>query len=99
MAKHCIKKGEEILDCYGQHHLSHSKADREKIISSAFMFSCHCQGCSDNWPLWSDIEVKLSPREMAQLGTSLSKYQVSSLSYVQFPLEIIILDKFPGAEV
>ena len=43
MAKHSIKKGEEILDCYGQHHLSHSKADREKIINSAFMFSCHCK--------------------------------------------------------
>ena len=43
MAKHAIKKGEEILDCYGQHHLSHSKADREKIINSAFMFSCHCK--------------------------------------------------------
>ena len=43
MAKHSIKKGEEILDCYGQHHLSHSKADREKIIQNAFMFSCQCQ--------------------------------------------------------
>ena len=43
MAKHSIKKGEEILDYYGQHHLSHSKADREKIIQNAFMFSCQCQ--------------------------------------------------------
>ena len=53
MAKHCIKKGEEILDCYGQHHLSHSKADREKIIQNAFMFSCQCQ-------------VRLEVREMAR---------------------------------
>ena len=38
------------------------------------------QGCSENWPLWSEIEVRLTPGEMAQLGTSLSKYQVNSLS-------------------
>ena len=82
MAKHAIKRGEEILDCYGPHHLSHGKADRQKTISSAFMFQCQCQGCDHQWPLWSEIEARLSPGEMAQLGTSLSKYQVNILEFI-----------------
>ena len=42
VAKHAIKAGEEVYDCYGQHHLSSSRQDRQKIISTAFMFDCKC---------------------------------------------------------
>ena len=42
VAKHAIRAGEEVYDCYGQHHLSSSRQDRQKIISTAFMFDCKC---------------------------------------------------------
>ena len=94
MAKNCIKKGEEVFDCYGQHHLSNSKTDRQKIITSAFMFQCKCKvrlkimilyvpmlksmlkACVDNWPMWNEVEARLTPAETSKLGTNLSKYQV-----------------------
>jgi len=75
VAKNCIKKGEEIFDCYGQHHLSNSKVDRKKLISSAFIFDCKCKACLESYPMWSEIESRLTPGEMSKLGTSLSKYQ------------------------
>ena len=59
MAKHAIKKGEEIFDCYGQHHLSHGKVDRQKIISAAFMFDCQCK-VSDREGLCRDYYPSLS---------------------------------------
>ena len=40
---------------------------------------CHpsnCQACEENWPPLHQLEGKLSPADMAKLGTLLSKYQV-----------------------
>lgn len=88
-----------MFDCYGPHHLSNAKADRQKLITNAFVFECKCpvgvtcnmprvtcnvshihnlpyQACRDNWPMWNQVESRLSPGEMSKLGTSLSKYQV-----------------------
>ena len=42
IAKHAIKEGEEVFDCYGPHHLSNAKADRQKLITNAFVFECKC---------------------------------------------------------
>lgn len=75
IAKHMIKKGEEVTDCYGMHHLNNSKAERTPLIQNGFLFKCKCKACVENWPPLHQLETRLSQGEMAKLGTLLSKYQ------------------------
>jgi len=75
VAKHTIMPGEEVTDCYGLHHLSTLKEERVPAIQKGFFFTCKCQACEENWPPLHQLEGKLSPADMAKLGTLLSKYQ------------------------
>jgi len=75
VAKHMIKKGQEVTDCYGMHHLSNTREERTKIIESGFLFSCKCKACMENWTVLPKLESRLSQAEMGKLGTLLSKYQ------------------------
>lgn len=75
VAKHVIKKGEEVTDCYGMHHLSNTKTERAPVIEKGFLFSCKCKACTENWTTLPQLESRLSQAEMGKLGTLLSKYQ------------------------
>jgi len=75
VAKHVIKKGQEVTDCYGMHHLSNTKAERVPLIESGFLFNCKCKACMENWTTLPQLESRLSQAEMGKLGTLLSKYQ------------------------
>jgi len=75
VAKHAIKKGQEVTDCYGMHHLSNTKAERTPVIENGFLFSCKCKACLENWTILPELESRLSQAEMGKLGTLLSKYQ------------------------
>ena len=35
------------------------------------------KACAENWPMWNEVEARLTPAETSKLGTNLSKYQVS----------------------
>ena len=76
VAKHTILPGEEVTDCYGLHHLASTRDERAPAIKSGFLFTCRCPACDENWPPLHQLEGRLSPGEMAALGTLLSKYQV-----------------------
>jgi len=75
VAKHLIKAGEEVTDCYGMHHLTNQRDERLPILKKGFLFQCKCQACQDNWQPLHQLESRLSPGEMGKLGTLLSKYQ------------------------
>ena len=81
LAKHSIKKGQEVTDCYGQHHLSAGRAARAEILTKAFMFSCNCPACRQDWPSLERLEARLSQADLGKLGNNLSKYQVSQLYF------------------
>lgn len=51
----------------------HTVAFKEGHLSHSF---AHDQACEENWPPLHQLEGKLSPADMAKLGTLLSKYQV-----------------------
>jgi len=77
VAKHLIKAGEEVSDCYGMHHLGTGIEERKQTIERGFLFNCKCQACVDNWPLLHELEMRLTPAEMGKLGNLLSKYQTN----------------------
>ncbi|XP_063708861.1 SET and MYND domain-containing protein 4-like [Culicoides brevitarsis] len=45
-----IKAGEQIFDCYGPHHQSHIKYERNQKLSR-FFFTCNCEACAKDYPL------------------------------------------------
>ncbi|XP_024936380.1 SET and MYND domain-containing protein 4 isoform X2 [Cephus cinctus] len=46
-----IRKGSEILDCYGPHFLSDDRDKRRKHLLEKYYFHCACEACTDNWQL------------------------------------------------
>lgn len=45
-----IKKGDEILDNYGPHFLSHNLEERQKLLETQYFFRCNCEACCEKWP-------------------------------------------------
>ncbi|XP_048511926.1 SET and MYND domain-containing protein 4-like isoform X2 [Athalia rosae] len=43
-----IRKGTEILDCYGPHFLSDSKSERKAYLRKKYNFDCACEACDKN---------------------------------------------------
>lgn len=50
-----VRKGEEILDCYGPHFLRDLKLERQDYLIKKYNFLCACEACEKN------LEPPLSP--------------------------------------
>ncbi|XP_023328860.1 SET and MYND domain-containing protein 4, partial [Eurytemora carolleeae] len=75
IAKHEINPGDEVTDCYGIHHLSMPRDERQLKLSRSFKFTCTCKACSEDWPLFPTLDSNLTQSEMGRLGNHLSLYQ------------------------
>ncbi|CAH1790753.1 unnamed protein product [Owenia fusiformis] len=54
-----VPKGEEISDNYGAVYAVHNKAERHEKLQPQYFFSCECEACIFDWPLYFDIENKV----------------------------------------
>lgn len=54
----CIKKGEELFDNYGHHFALQVLKDRRKFLNEQYFFSCQCEACFANWPLYDLLPDK-----------------------------------------
>ncbi|XP_049772881.1 uncharacterized protein LOC126160714 [Schistocerca cancellata] len=50
-----IKKGEQVFDNYGYHYATHSLEERQLHLSSQYFFTCMCEPCTGNWPLYVSL--------------------------------------------
>jgi len=84
VAKRNIKKGEEVSDNYGIHHISMPQEDRRETLHQGFAFTCACQACEQDFPrfkslrtfLPEDIETKFETnRDEVQELFRKGKYQ------------------------
>jgi len=60
-----IRKGEELLDCYGYHFMVTEKITRQYSLERQYFFTCSCKACIENWPmleqLTDEIRLKCCP--------------------------------------
>lgn len=56
-----IPKGHEISDNYGTLCALTVKAERHQKLKSQYHFTCHCDACEKEFPLYSDIASTASP--------------------------------------
>lgn len=75
IAKEVIKAGEEVSDCYGIHHLSIPRKERQEKLTKGFKFKCCCKACTENWPMFPELESSLTQEQLGRLGNNLSMYQ------------------------
>ncbi|XP_046987699.1 SET and MYND domain-containing protein 4-like [Schistocerca americana] len=50
-----IKKGEQVFDNYGYHYATHSLEERQLHLRSQYFFTCMCEPCTGNWPLYVSL--------------------------------------------
>ncbi|XP_021928622.1 SET and MYND domain-containing protein 4-like isoform X2 [Zootermopsis nevadensis] len=55
-----IRKGDEILDNYGPHFLSHDLEERQKYLETQYFFRCICEACSEKWPTADRLHEKVT---------------------------------------
>jgi hypothetical protein len=53
-----IRRGEEINIDYGFDFYANTKEIRQKRSSGQYHFSCQCQACDCNWPIYNDMVTK-----------------------------------------
>ena len=58
-----IRRGEEIVDCYGLPWYSKTRDFRQEITSKFYKFSCVCRACSEHWST-SDMLATLTLQEV-----------------------------------
>ncbi|KAG8590184.1 hypothetical protein GDO81_006671 [Engystomops pustulosus] len=47
-ANRAIRKGEEVLHCYGPHKLRMNFAKRQKLLKDQYFFTCECEACTQD---------------------------------------------------
>lgn len=75
ITKSFIKAGEEVTDCYGIHHMSIPKAERQETLRRGYAFDCQCVACKHDYPLLANLPNQLTPQVALKLGNTLGKYQ------------------------
>ena len=53
-----IRRGEEVNIDYGFDFYANTKEMRQKRSSTQYHFTCQCQACHNNWPIYNDIATK-----------------------------------------
>ncbi|XP_057322013.1 SET and MYND domain-containing protein 4-like [Microplitis mediator] len=92
-----IKKGQQIFDNYGQHYAITSKAKRQQKLLQQYHFTCSCQACAENWPLYGNYksyqDQDLSKTVKKDISRALKKldqyYTLASRGDVEDKPEII----------
>ncbi|XP_035731524.1 SET and MYND domain-containing protein 4-like [Vespa mandarinia] len=54
-AAYPIKKGDQILDNYGQHYAIMVKQRRQEKLLQQYYFKCDCIPCKKDWPLYCSL--------------------------------------------
>ncbi|EZA61542.1 SET and MYND domain-containing protein [Ooceraea biroi] len=55
-AMYPIRKGEQLLDNYGQHYAILSRAERQQKLLKQYYFTCDCTPCQENWPFHHELQ-------------------------------------------
>lgn len=50
-----IRRGQELLDNYGQHYALTPRMQRQHALSRQYYFNCTCQACVEDTPLYGDL--------------------------------------------
>lgn len=50
-----IKQGESINENYGPIYSQNQIADRKKTLNEIYWFDCQCVPCTENWPLYDEM--------------------------------------------
>ncbi|VDO00566.1 unnamed protein product [Rodentolepis nana] len=52
-----LPAGTEILDCYTDCFSIASKEERQKELTSHYLFQCACKACTEDWPGFLDVRM------------------------------------------
>jgi SET and MYND domain-containing protein 4 len=50
-----IYAGQQLFDNYGYHHCLETLRQRQMGLKSQYMFTCSCEACTENYPLFSNL--------------------------------------------
>lgn len=79
-----IRKGEELLDNYGYHYAVMPKEERQRKLHNQYYFHCACFACSQNWPVYTSLNVNpvpLSTLSPSEQKTAIQELQKSTKLY------------------
>ncbi|CAH0562633.1 unnamed protein product [Brassicogethes aeneus] len=54
-----IKAGQPIYENYGPLYMSEGKLERQRYLLDKYIFTCKCNACTKNWPLFDEMEKDL----------------------------------------
>ena len=66
-----IEIGEEICHIYQGHFADTPLEERNKLMQDFFHFTCKCQACVENWPLYDELDDKFDNEEYESLTAEL----------------------------
>ena len=72
-----IPAGKEIVDNYGTLYAVESKADRHAKLEGQYYFTCSCQACRDDWPLYEELVANNVPVFKCEVCRSSLKSPIS----------------------
>lgn len=73
MAKRNIKKGDQVTDCYGIHHLYMKREERQEALKKGYVFECTCEACLKSFGTLAALPATLPPNIALKLGNTMSK--------------------------
>lgn len=78
-----IKTGDIVYDNYGPAYFNIRKDKRINLLKKYYRFTCNCQACIEDWPLFKEISLFDN--------NILIKHQHSSISSVEEHLNLLLL--------
>lgn len=70
-----INRGEPMYVSYGMNYYTYEKKVRKMYYMTQFYFNCQCIACTNDWPLWDDIECRIPVFKCDQCDTNLPTTQ------------------------
>ena len=69
-----LQPGDEILDNYGYHYAVMPKEERQRKLYNQYYFTCACQSCNSNWPVYSSLsQVSKSRKYPEKLPVTIAR--------------------------